>query len=724
MAVVPVPSPADFVNYRDGNDKKQIKGLENRIYNLFYHAFPGVPIEEQLQWNSDYVLDDGLSDPTGYPISDVVINFANNYPVYKLRLGPNPPHVVDSHEAMFFIEPTLKKNNLAKYIAKKIGLVNRVLDGKGGKNAVVSRAVAIGKKSLAQGTMPDSTNVLYIPTPNSHSSEIVERSDIFLELSQLEKKGFPKLAGCKLDTISGGTGLRFENSNGAEILVAQVSIEDLTELAHMVEQYQKRKKIGGPTMDLINAFSDRVIWLLTRRYFSIRALLFDGKRPSTIEVEIFENDKTAGPKSKHADGENVTISGVANIKRHMVKMKLKDLSYLTVIPRTISSDSSLQRLPTAKKMKMIAEENLATGEPFPTPVVIVAERSDLFLKNNIPKKIHGPLISSDESNPTPYSAKLVDGQHRVLSYYFSNGTASNFDVDIVWYELPDNITPADKNSVMSKLFFDINFRAESPNDALYYTHCSKMVHEWPDGWVKKWSPRAHATKFLHLLCAGKYLEDYFQFEGISGTGPGINSTVTYLTDEFDFKWMNKKGSSKNQKALCWRRYAEISKSGKPVPIGDPSAVFPDLQTMYSSLPGNTNYGPIPSHQMLDDFWNLLVSDFTKFLDGLNPGASKYSDFQKYCTSNSAIFSAIFSIFSKILDQQYPVTGPLSFNTKALKNIGKALKNLDKGTHSMKDASGIKQKNVGFVLPGAGAVSLFSASFVNEYNSEKSIKVKL
>lgn len=731
MAALPVPKPADFVNQRDGNDKKQVKALEKRIYHLFCHAFPGVPIEEQLQWNSDYVLDDSKSVTTGYPISDVVINFANNHPVFKLKQGSKPTHVVDPYEALFFIEPTLKKNNIAKYIANKIGLVNRVLDGKGGKNDVVARAVKQGKKSLVQGSKPNSANILYIPTPNSQSSEIVERTDILHELNQLAKAKapnpkFPKLAGCKLDQIQGGNGFKFESSNGIELLVAQLSIEDITEVAHMVEQYQKKKKKGGPPSTIVDAFSDRMMWLLTRRHFSNHALLFDGKRPSPIDVTIFENDKS-GVKSKHADGINVTISGVANIKRHMVKMKLKDLTYLAVIPRTISSDSSLQRLPIAKKMKMIAEENLATGEPFPTPVVIVAERSNLFLKNNVPKRIHGPLIKSDETNPIPYSANLVDGQHRVLSYYFSNGSAHNFDVDIVWYELPDNITSEDKSSVMSKLFFDINFRAQTPDAALYYTHCSKMVHEWPDGWRKNWSARAHATRFLFLLNTGKYLEDYFQFEGIKGTGEGIKSTVTYLQDEFDFRWMNKKGSEKNPKALCWRRYAEITKSGKAVVIGDPKAVFPDLQNMYSPLPGNINYGPIPSHQSLDDFWYLLVSDFTKFLDGLNLGASKYSDFQRYCSASSSLFTAIFSIFSKIIDQQYPVTGPLSFNTKALGKIGQALMNLDKGKHSMKIDKSAKKvtKNVGFnAVSGAGGVNLFIASFVNEYNSEKSVKAKL
>ena len=638
---------SDFVNKKDGQDKNHVNDLEKRVRDLLKLAFPGVPIVTQLEWNSSVVLDDGLHEKKGFPTTDTVINFANNYPVYQIQKGPNPPGILDQKEATMFVEPTLQKKGLSKYIAQKIALTNKVISGKGGKNEVIKRAVSIDQHNLMQGSDPNSLNLLLVMTPNSTSSEIEELSDIYSQLQHLESSTHPELKGFNFSPIPKASGYKFTNSNGDVLLVGQLSIEDITEFAYMVEEYQKRNKKGGPTADQIRSFSDRLMWMLTKNKFGEYALLYDSNRPKSHNITIFEEDAKSGHKSIHAKGDPVTISNISNIKRHLIKMKISDAVYLTTIPRSISDVSSLQRLPQAKKMKMIAEENISANEPFPTPIVVVAERSDLFLRANAPNKIHGNLDGNDPTNPTPYSLQLVDGQHRVLSYYFTTGSNPDFLVDVVWYELPDNLSPQDKATIMSKIFFDINFRSTKPDDTLYYTHCAYMTHDWTDGWVKKWSARSHATRFLLTLNRGSYLEDYFQFQGIPGTGEGIKSVVTYLEDAFDFKWMNKTGKAqKNEKAICWKRYMYVNKSGDFVGIGHNTAVFPNLQSKYHGLPGDTTYGPTPEDLAKIGFWDLLVKEFTDFLDCLSLGPNNYEKFQTYCAENSSILAAIWKVFYK------------------------------------------------------------------------------
>ena len=722
---------SDFVNKKDGDEKTHVKELEKRVCELFKLAFPGIPIVTQLEWNSSVVLDDGLHKKKGYPTTDTVINFANNYPVYQIQKGPNTPGILDVKEATMFVEPTLQKKGLSKYIAQKIALTNKVISGKGGKNDVIKRAVSIDQHNLMQGSDPDSLNLLLIITPNSTSSDLEELSGIYSQLQDLENNDHPELKGFNLSPISKASGYEFINSNGDVLLVGQLSIEDITEFAYMVEEYQKRKKKGGPTTGLIRSFSDRLMWMLTNSKFGEYALLYDSNRPKSHNITIFEEDAKAGQKSIHAKGDSVTISSISNIKRHLIKMKIGDAAYLTTIPRSISDISSLQRLPQAKKMKMIAEENIFADEPFPTPIVVVAEKSDLFLRANVPNMIHGDLDGNDSTNPTPYSLQLVDGQHRVLSYYFTTGSNPDFLVDVVWYELPDNLTPQDKATIMSKIFFDINFRSTKPDDTLYYTHCAFMTHDWTDGWDKKWSPRSHATRFLLALNREDYLKDYFQFQGIPGTGEGIKSVVTYLQDAFDFKWMNKKGKSqKNEKAICWLRYMHVNKSGDYVGLGKPTAVFPNLQTKYHGLPGNTTYGPTPEELVTTGFWDLLVKEFTDFLDCLSLGSDKFEKFQTYCSENSSILAAIWKVFYKIVDKHnsdlIKNSSKLNFNAQAIEKIGVVLKNLELKSHSMVvEKGGAIIPSCGFnSVSGGGGVELFCDTFIDAYNKEKTVTLKL
>jgi len=569
-----------------------------------------------------------------------------------------------------------------------------------------------------------------IVSPNSGRSDCENRDSLFQEITKLETKN-PEIAGFELTPILDASGFKFKNSNGDILLIAQISVEDIAELAYMIQQFEKRKKKGEPT-HISTSISDRLMWMLTSKNFASNALLYDSSRSKEHNITIFEEDAKPGVKSIHAKGINVTISSVPDIKRHQVKMKLKDAAYLTTVPRSISEVSSLQRLPIARKMIMIADENVTTMEPFPTPVVVVGERKDLFLRANSPNQIHGAYAGKDKINLTPYSLQLVDGQHRVLSYYFSKGVNPDFEIDVVWYELPSNISPESKSSVMSKIFFDINFRSTRPDDALYYTHCATMTHDWTDGWAstpKKYSARAHVTKFLLLMNNHNYLKDYFQFQGIGATGEGIKSVVTYLEDAFAFKWMNKTGKSKkNANAICWLRYGSVDKSGNYVGPTSPSSVFPDLQVKYYGLPGDVTFGPTP-HQLGTEFWNLLIKEFTEYLDALNLGLDKFDLFKHYCSENSSVLAAIWGVFYKILESQSSglKTGvKLNLNKKALSSIGVILKALDLETHSMvTQEGGSLQSNCGFnSVTGGGGVQLFKRTFIDAYNKEPSLKKKL
>jgi hypothetical protein len=714
----PPPLPADFVNYRDGTDSTHVSKLEKDITNLFRNSFPGIPLEEQLQWNSDIVNDDSKNSKKGYPKTDLVLSFANNYPVYKLDKTPNPPGIIEKHEALFFVEPTLSKTKLDVYIARKIFDMFTVLNGVGGKNEIIKRAVQMSSYDLIQPSTDESSNFLFVVSPNVQSDDLEKIDSIRLELDKLLPFDFT------ITNIDGASGFKFIKDE-IEILIAQLSIDDLVEISHLV--YEKdNSKI--PSTTIINrAFSDRIMWLLTKRKFNDNALLFDSSRPTSIGLTIFENDSSIGNIPKSANGIDVTISNVSGIKRHQLKMKHQDLAYMTTIPRTISEDSSLQRLPKFKKMSQIAQENIQINEPFPTPIIVVAEHKSIYLKNCAPKQLLGPLTNNqDITNPEPYSLNLVDGQHRVLSYYATNGSNPDFQLDVVLYLLPSNVTIYEKNTVMSKLFFDINFRSSQPDDSLYYTHCAKMTHDWPDGWQgkpKMWSARAHVTRFLlQLNSKAGYLKDYFQYHQIAKTGSGIKSTATYMAKiGFDFRYKNIKGAnSRDKNALNWIRYMNVNSSGNYVTSNHSSAVFPDLSVQYSNFPKTQTFGPTP-HQIAETgFYDLLATDFETFLEALDLGTGKYNLFQKYCASQSSVFSAIWKVFHNLLILDHPNLAPghkLIFHPASCKKIGLVLKNLNSRTHSMQIKPGGPVVTAGFAdLTGGGSVEVLYSTFKDAYNS--------
>jgi len=401
------------------------------------------------------------------------------------------------------------------YVAKKVNVIRRLVEAPGG--------------------LPDCINRLKANPAYNAFAELTEEPDVFLLFASNSTRRLPD-AGLLQKTLRDGTAgfdqndSRYTCDTGAEgaglrvvtpkkklVFIGLIDRLKLVELAALT----KALDIAKRHFDL----DDRFLFELTNLAGEPRLL-----QPMPYDIEVKE--ATPGSSIK-VDGKSVIFQRFA--------VDPFDLMRLCTVLRLVTDHAYLQRLPDGPHLQAMADE-VSNGGRFPTPVLCIPSHDvGIDSKSSTIKQKGGAPIP-------PYQWHLVDGQHRAFCYYLVDPGKEVQTIDVNCYTLAND---ADKASVSSTLFLDVNYKAIKPPIDLALSHHA-LASSWPRAsWICRkaskdcpyhdsqiYSSRVLATRFL-LELNGKSLvfKEFFKLAGAKDSGKSsVQSLSTYLSPEFEIRY--------------------------------------------------------------------------------------------------------------------------------------------------------------------------------------------
>ena len=494
--------------------------------------------------------------------------------------------------------------------------------------------------------------LIFVSNSSKSLPEVGEICD-FLKGKRGSLIGSDIALGCK--RVPGvNNGLEVTAPNDTKVFVCLVGEEKLLELTYLARALDKSVR-----HDLVN---ERFLHDLT--YAAGHPVLL---QPMPRKVEVMGSSP---PTMVRVDGKPVTFCRFSMDPFKFLRMG-------TVL-RLVSDYAYLQRLPEPVHLLQMAHD-IQDGGRFPTPILCIPPDNIIVSHKN------SEICHAGGAIVTPYQWHIIDGQHRVFSYYFVEpGTENIQALDINSYGLAN---PTDKPGVASALFLNVNFKALKPPVDLALAHHA-YASQWPMGnWVAKrkgsstegdsqlFSSRILASRFLlELSSRDTAFGGFFKARGAKDKGKtSIQSISTYLSKDFELR--------------------------------DPSDDSNPWARIFGTVRGATGIWtvPDPAPQALAGVWEKLVDSFDDFLGNVTD-VSGYSSItgneklRELVSMNNNVFVGLWKAFYWYSVEKSTSPGKFREMPKTLS------RELMPWLMSQKDSGFLAGKNNKF-RSGAGAVAM-------------------
>jgi len=313
---------------------------------------------------------------------------------------------------------------------------------------------------------------------------------------------------------------------------------------------------------------DRIVWEITAAGLTEDAAF---RMESSTEIknpwQPSKNRAETGAEISFMSGAKLNVDAYFGIDQHTLMQYVK-------VPRTSADPNDLQRPLNRAHLEYMASSIDLNKQ---LPGVITAFSDAEFSKKD--RKLNDS-IDPNEKIFRPYSIEIIDGQHRVFSGYFSKKSSR---CDLLIYHRKSG-TEEEIQSAKAELFFDINYRAKKPSQAIALYHASQFESLESTGWITKnvskrgktvgklgsynkeiYSARVHAYSFLLELNNHAPFKGLFHDIGIGKTTTPTKTISGYLAPFFDFGHDNKgKNSDYSIHKLSGKKFpkqSELKKMG-------------------------------------------------------------------------------------------------------------------------------------------------------------------
>lgn len=479
-------------------------------------------------------------------------------PVYDYSCTP-VASFIDFESSVRFLEDS------TEYVAEKILNLKRLVDSPGGIPALVKklRTRADFQRMPSLAVKP----IVFLIFVGNHARDLPDSTAIQRLLQG--KKG--KLAGSHPGITcrafgSGGSARLVETESHELIYVGLANREKVLELTYQAIALNLAKR-----HDLVD-----------ERYFhELTALaglpLLLEPMPRQLSIQAASAPAPVVIDGKHVVYYRFTVDPIAFLR-------------LSTVMRLVSDYDYLQRLPEGPHLWDMATDVEAGGR-FPTPVLTIPA------DDNKPMVASPFITHTGGAILTPYGWHIIDGQHRVFSYYLTDPGKAVQSLDVNSYE-PAN--PTDKPAIASALFLNVNFKALKPPIDLALAHAA-FASQWTGGaWIprkrgrqsvgdsKLYSSRILASRFcLELSGSPSVFKNFFRHRGATDSGKAsIQSISTYLGDNFNLR--------------------------------EPNDAKSPIASRFGTVAGASGIWtkPNPTPQSIQPLWDNLVSLFDDFLIGV------------------------------------------------------------------------------------------------------------
>lgn len=353
---------------------------------------------------------------------------------------------------------------------------------------------------------------------------------------------------------------------------------------------------------------------------------------------------------------NVTFSnGATATKYSITNVNQKLLAQLSMVPRTLRNPEALQRPPNWKHLSGMSE-SIVAGKSFALPVIAITDSSTRINDGNQAQRItpHGFNFM------VPNNWEIVDGQHRVYSYFALPDQQANIGLDLQLLVFNANVTLQARREAAAELFFDINHRALEPDKVHAIAHYSRF-DDFENGWRFKnaegpqndkvngdkatWSSRLMAGKFIIELnqTNNSPFEGLFDVHGIDSTKIPLSSVTQYLSCFFEFGriWsvnrQNQNVTKLKGKYSIYRKFQIQNQNNQQI--------FPTDLDWEGFDEGPHEYrGPSPRSTGMQYFWPELINQFQLFLTRTGLNDNQITEIFSDSSDKSARLPAVFSLF--------------------------------------------------------------------------------
>jgi hypothetical protein len=401
-----------------------------------------------------------------------------------------------------------------EYVSEKILSLARVIESPGGiLGAIKKLRTKPDYQKLPELKQPPNVYLVFV---GNHAEDLPDVGEVqkLLQGKKGRLEGADPGITCKKIGASGQARL-VRLTSGTEIRVCLVNREKLLELAYQAIALNFAKR-----QDLVD-----------ERYFHEITALADlplllDPMPRRIAIQAASAPTPVVIDGKHVVYYRFTVDPVEFLR-------------LSTVMRLVSDYDYLQRLPEGPHLADMAAD-IEAGGRFPTPILTIPA------DDNKQMAAAPFVVHTGGATLTPYGWHIIDGQHRVFSYYLTDPGKGVQSLDVNSYE-PAN--PSDKPSIASALFLNVNFKALKPPIDLALAH-SAYASRWNGGgWVprkrgrqaggdsKVYSSRILASRFcLELSGSTTIFKDFFKHRGATDAGrASIQSISTYLGDDFNLR---------------------------------------------------------------------------------------------------------------------------------------------------------------------------------------------
>lgn len=448
----------------------------------------------------------------------------------------------------------------------------------------------------------------------------------------------------------GAVEIEFNNANLPKLRVGFIPSNSFIDLAAEIEEIcQSTNGIEDGAKK--RQFLSRCIGMMTGDAFSPQNARFlhgihENIPQLSQALQSFSSVKNQGQMT-------FTNGAVAN-KYSITGLLQKQLAQLSIVPRTLRNPEALQRPPNWKHLSGMAE-SIVMGKSFALPVIAITDGSTTVNDQPQVQQInpHGVQFM------TPNNWEIVDGQHRVYSYFALPAGQGNVSLDLQLLVFSPQVTIQQQREAAAELFFDINHRSLEPDKVHAIAHYSKF-DDFDTGWRFRnsqgqgnnringdkatWSSRLIAGKFILELNSrhNSPFVSLFDVHGIDSSKIPLASVTQYLSGFFEFgrKWWVNQGAWQDKLLGNHSIYAkfQVQHNG--------NQIFPTDNTWKGMTQGGHEYrGPSPKSSDLQHFWPYLIDEFQSFLDKTGLNHNQITGLFSENSAKSARLPAIFSLFA-------------------------------------------------------------------------------
>lgn len=346
----------------------------------------------------------------------------------------------------------------------------------------------------------------------------------------------------------------------------------------------------------------------------------------------------------------VTFSNNATATKYSITgLYQKLLAQMSIVPRTLRNPEALQRPPNWKHLTGMSE-SIQSGKSFALPVIAITDGSvQIDELNQLINPTLGNFI-------IPHNWEIVDGQHRVYSYFALPAAQPQISLDLSLFIFDQQVAIQARREAAAELFFDINHRSLEPDKVHAIAHYSKFDN-FETGWRFRtgvgevngdkatWSSRLLAGRFILELNStpNSPFLGLFDVHGIDRNKIPLSSVTQYLSCFFDFgrKWKFQNQVWTNSLIGSYSIYSAFQ-----IQDNNGNDIFPADLTWRNMTAGLHDYrGPSPKSNDLEHFWPELISQFQLFLERTGLNNQQITDLFSNTSEKSARLPAIFSLFA-------------------------------------------------------------------------------